>query len=163
VLVQRRLVWLGLGLLGIATIAAVIVPIVLVQPFRAQSDGELQLSYWLRLLSPWLTVLALAVLGAGAAGLWGGARWYGRTALVLAALPLAGGAWLSRQNHFEWMFAPLAAPRFAAARDDGALGPSDAVLAVRLNGEAAAYPVRQLAYHHVVMDVVGGVPIAVTY
>ena len=31
------------------------------------------------------------------------------------------------------------------------------------NGEAAAYPIRQLAYHHLVQDIVGGVPIVVTY
>ena len=36
-------------------------------------------------------------------------------------------------------------------------------VAVERNGEAAAYPVRQLAYHHIVQDVVGGVPIVVTY
>jgi Protein of unknown function (DUF3179) len=39
----------------------------------------------------------------------------------------------------------------------------DAVLAVELNGDAAAYPVSQVAYHHIVHDVVGGVPVAVTY
>ena len=39
----------------------------------------------------------------------------------------------------------------------------DPVLAVTLNGEATAYPVRQVAYHHIVQDVVGGVPVAVTY
>ena len=39
----------------------------------------------------------------------------------------------------------------------------DMVLAVEKNGEAAAYPVRQVAYHHVVQDVVGGVPIVATY
>ena len=37
------------------------------------------------------------------------------------------------------------------------------MLAVERNGEAAAYPVRQVAYHHIVQDVVGGVPVAVTY
>ena len=39
----------------------------------------------------------------------------------------------------------------------------DTVLAVAFNGDVAAYPVRQVAYHHIVHDVVGGVPVAVTY
>jgi hypothetical protein len=37
------------------------------------------------------------------------------------------------------------------------------ILAVRLGGEARAYPISQMAYHHVLNDVVAGVPIAVTY
>ena len=41
--------------------------------------------------------------------------------------------------------------------------PQDVVLAVSLKGDAAAYPVRQLAYHHLVQDVVGGLPLVVTY
>jgi len=36
------------------------------------------------------------------------------------------------------------------------------VLAVKIHGEAVAYPVRQMGYHHIMQDVVGGVPIAAT-
>src|SRR5712692_1826092 len=36
-------------------------------------------------------------------------------------------------------------------------------LAVKINKEAVAYPVRLMAYHHVVQDVVGGTPICATY
>jgi hypothetical protein len=37
------------------------------------------------------------------------------------------------------------------------------VIGVALNGQARAYPVRALAWHEVVNDTLGGVPIAVTY
>ena len=36
-------------------------------------------------------------------------------------------------------------------------------MAGALIGEAAAYPIRQMAYHHLVHDTVGGVPVVVTY
>ena len=39
----------------------------------------------------------------------------------------------------------------------------DMVMAVELNGDAVAYPVLQMAYHHIVNDVVGGRPITATY
>ena len=39
----------------------------------------------------------------------------------------------------------------------------DPVLAVTLNGDAAAFPVRQVSYHHIVEDTVGGIHVAVTY
>jgi hypothetical protein len=32
-----------------------------------------------------------------------------------------------------------------------------------MKNEARAYPVRSLSYHHIVNDVIGGVPIAATY
>ncbi len=41
-------------------------------------------------------------------------------------------------------------------------GPDD-VIGVAVNGEARAYPVRILSWHEVANDVLGGVPIAVTY
>jgi hypothetical protein len=32
-----------------------------------------------------------------------------------------------------------------------------------VNGDAVAYPVRQMAYHHLLNDAVGGVPVVSTY
>jgi hypothetical protein len=37
------------------------------------------------------------------------------------------------------------------------------VMAVRIGREARAYPIVQMAYHHILNDTVGEVPIAVTY
>jgi L-asparagine transporter-like permease len=37
------------------------------------------------------------------------------------------------------------------------------VMAVEVNNDVVAYPVRQLAYHHVVEDTVGGLPVVSTY
>ena len=72
-------------------------------------------------------------------------------------------AWLSRQDYFEWMFRPLPGARFVRAPAASFVEPGDMVLAVARNGDLAAYPVRQLAYHHLVEDSVGGVPIVATY
>ena len=61
------------------------------------------------------------------------------------------------------MFRPLPNPSYARVSETDFVDNSDYVMAVELNGDAAAYPIRQMAYHHVVHDTVGGVPIAVTY
>jgi Protein of unknown function (DUF3179) len=71
--------------------------------------------------------------------------------------------WFARQNHFEWMFNPLAKPLYAKALDAPFTNEDDIVLAVERNGEAVAYPVRFMAYHHLVQDTVGGTPIVATY
>jgi hypothetical protein len=90
--------------------------------------------------------------------------------LLLTAL-LLGSSWLARQNHFEWMFKPLPDARFVRAAAADFVAPNDMVLAVARGEDAVAYPVRQLAYHHLVNDVLaagGGsgaakVPIVATY
>ncbi len=92
----------------------------------------------------------------------GGAR-LGAFCLALLLACAGGAAWFARQRQFEWMFSPLAGGSFAKASEADFLTPSDMVLAVELKGEAAAYPVRQLAYHHIAHDTVGGVPIVATY
>ncbi|MEN8233680.1 MAG: DUF3179 domain-containing protein [Actinomycetota bacterium] len=43
------------------------------------------------------------------------------------------------------------------------LEPAEAVVALEVNGDARAYPVRALVWHEIVNDTVGGVPVSVTY
>jgi uncharacterized protein DUF3179 len=96
--------------------------------------------------------------------LWSRTRALWRKMLLIAVfLPLLLAIWFARQNHFEWMFKPLPGPSFVSANDTNFVANDEIVLAVELNGDAAAYPVRQIAYHHLVQDVIGGVPVAVTY
>jgi hypothetical protein len=160
---RRRWAGFTLFLLILAMIAMVVVPVFLIRPFSPQTPGGLALAFALRRWAPLATVLALIAGLALAAGLWRGGRWWSRALVVLALVPLAGAAWFSRFNIFEKMFSPLGASRFVPAAEAGWVADGDMVLAVERNGEAAAYPVRQVAYHHNVQDVVGGVPVAVTY
>ncbi len=60
------------------------------------------------------------------------------------------------------MFHPDTHPAFATIQESK-IDPDDAVLAVKLAGSARAYPIREMGYHHVINDWVGGVPIAATY
>jgi hypothetical protein len=95
--------------------------------------------------------------------LWRGARWWGRVAMAALLAPLLAVTWFARQNHFEWMFNPLPNADYARAAEAGFVADSDMVMAIEINGDAVAFPVRQMAYHHVVNDVVGGKPITATY
>jgi hypothetical protein len=69
---------------------------------------------------------------------------------------------VARINIFEIMFKPMGRPNFATAADSKLDG-GEMVMAVRLGGEARAYPIRIVSYHHIVNDVVGGLPIVATY
>ena len=160
----RRLFLLILLAITLTAVAIVFIPVWIIQPFRPQTARGIELSYLLRRLSPWITIVALAL------GLWlvvklwrGSQHWWKKAPLVVVLIPLVAATWFARQNHFEWMFNPLPNAAYVKANDADFVAPEDVVLAVELNGEAAAYPVRLMAYHHLVEDVVGGTPIVATY
>lgn len=156
--------WLLLLLIVAAAVAFVVVPVVLIQPFRPQTETGLAVGYYAGVLAPWATV-ALA-LGALVLVVWmwrASRRWWAKALMVLLLLPVGASVWASRQNVYEVMFNPLAAPAYARAGEVDYISDEDMVLAVERGGERAAYPVRLMAYHHVLADTVGGVPLVATY
>jgi hypothetical protein len=155
--------WLLLLLIIVVTLAVVAVPVFLIQPFRPQTEGALAVGYELRAWSPWVTLGAAVVALVLVARMWRGARWWSKAVLVLLLVPVAVSVWFARQNHFEWMFNPLASASYAPTDKVDFVNDDDMVLAVERGDERVAYPVRLLAYHHVVADTVGGVAIAATY
>ena len=160
---KRKLAWLVLLLATAGVLAMVIAPVFIIIPFKAQTSGGLRLALTLRDWSPIAAPAASFLVLLLMVFLWRGSRWWRKTLLVLAFLLTLPPVWFSRQNHFEWMFNPLPNPSYASAGEADFIDKADYVIAVELNGDAAAYPIRQMAYHHVVHDIVGGVPIVVTY
>src|SRR5436190_1820342 len=159
----RRLVWTALLVTIVIGLAVVVIPIWIIQPFKPQSQRGLEVSYALRRISPYLTIIASLGVVMLTAWLWRGSRWFLKVILVILALPLFAATWMARQNHFEWMFKPHANLAYAPAHEAAYVDDGDVVLAVQNHGEAVAYPVRLMAYHHLVQDVVGGTPIVATY
>ena len=159
----RRTAWLAVALLPLAALALVAFPVLYVQPFRPQSPQWLDRALAVRDISPRLTILLALLVIASAVVLWASTRPWKRAILVVSCLVILAGAALSRFDHFEAMFAPVAEPTFAKVQDVDFLEPGDLVLAVEDQGDAVAFPVRQLAYHHVVQEDVGGEPIVATY
>lgn len=153
-----------LGLVSLLTVAVVLVPVLLLRPFSPQTPATVATAYALRTASPWLAPsgAALAALF-GALSLRRRPRRFWAAANVLAVAAAAGAAWLSFQNHFEWMFAPLPGAEYARARDATFVSDADMVVAVEVGGDAVAYPVRQMAYHHLLNDEVGRLPVVSTY
>ena len=160
----RKKFWLVLLILMLMALAMVLTPAWLIQPFRPQSQSGLALSYTLRRWSPLITLIDLILVVALVVWLWAGTRRWWLKAMLGAALVLTIAAtWFSRQNHFEWMFNPLAHAAYVRPGEVDFLNDSDMVLAIEINGEAVAYPVRLMAYHHIAEDTVGGTPVVATY
>ncbi len=149
--------------MAVASLACFAVPIYVIRPFRHQGAAELDVALFVKQVGPWASIVCAVIAAGICAANWRGlGGWMQRTGMVLALLVAAGGAYLARVNVYEMMFRPLGPPQFMAARDSRIDG-DDMVIAVREDGVSRAYPVREMAYHHVVNDVVGKEPIVSTY
>ena len=160
----RRVGWLALLSTVLVALVIVAAPVWIVQPFKPQTAGGLTAAMAMRRWSPIVTIAAVIASCFLVAWLWRGSRrWLVKVVLAVLLLPVIAATWFARQNHFEWMFNPLANSAYAKPADASFTSDSDMVLAVEHNGEAVAYPVRLIAYHHIVQDTVGGTPLVATY
>jgi hypothetical protein len=81
----------------------------------------------------------------------------------LQALPALGRLPRSQFYLEHDRFLPATDPRTVSAARAHWLRSEDEVFGVVVGGQARAYPIAMIAYHHVVNDVIRGIPIAVTY
>jgi hypothetical protein len=156
--------WLALLLVVVGAVAIVAIPVWLIHPFRPQTARGLEVGYILRRWSPVVTLAAMVLGLALIFVIWRGSRrWWAKAFAVLLILPVFPAAWFARQNHFEWMFNPLSNSAYASAGDASYVNDEDMVIAVEREGDSVAYPVRQMAYHHLAQDTVGGTYLVATY
>jgi hypothetical protein len=137
-------------------------PIYVIRPFRYQGPGELAAALLVTTYRSGIEIVCalLAVLIVIVA--WRSTTVLRRFALAgLAILVIVCGA-LSHINVYEKMFYPIDRPTFAAAAQSK-LDPAEVVIAVRVNDAARAYPIRDISYHHIVNDTLGGRAIVATY
>ncbi len=162
--IPYKTAWLVLLLSVLAAFAVIFIPVYLIQPFAPQTPRALQVSYLLKSWSPIITVLLAIVAVAASILIWKGSRrWFGKAAVILPLSLVFVFTWFARQNHFEWMFNPLDSSQFAHVNETDFVGDDEMVLAVNINGDAVAFPVSFMAYHHIAQAVVGGTPITATY
>ena len=153
------LVWSLLAVL--IAVGTLVTPYWVMRPFRPQGPSELEVALGVLRFAPWLFAGAIGL------ALWACVRawprgWLRRISAGLALLLVGAAAMASRVNLFEQMFAPIGGATFVAVKG-APLPADDVVMAVRVGPEARGYPVRVMAYHHVLNDELGGVPLVITY
>jgi Kef-type K+ transport system membrane component KefB len=157
-----RWIWVLFALCTLAAVAFFFIPAFIIRPFRYQAPRALFVAMALRQRAPFVTLIAALACFALAFALWRTVGLWRKSLLVLTLLVVTFSAVMARQNYFEWMFHPIDGPRFVA-QGGSKLDPKEMILAVSFDADARAYPISQMAYHHVLNDVVGGVPIVATY
>ena len=147
---------------ALAGIGLFFVPAFIIRPFHHQTPPALALAMALRQRAPGGTLIAAVVCLVFALLLWQADNLGRKIVLCSILLLVAFSAVMSRLNYFEWMFHPVDSPQFES-ETASKLDAGEMLMAVRFGADARAYPIREMAYHHILNDVVNGVPIAVTY
>ena len=159
---NRRWAWVSLAVVALMGIGLFFIPAFIIRPFRYQAPRALEVAIALRHYAPWGTLAASVLSLVLTLGLWAASTRWSRILLSVTMVLVIFSAVMARMNYFEWMFHPVRNPAFEA-EGQSKLDAGEMILAVRFSRDARAYPIREMAYHHVVNDVVAGVPIAVTY
>jgi len=159
---RSRSFWILLTAFAVTGTGVFFFPTFIIRPFRYQSPRALLWAMAIRNRAPIISLLCAIVCVIVAAMLWRNENKWRRGLLTAITLIVTGSSVMSRLNYFEWMFHPVPTPQFES-ESSSKLEAGEMILAVRYGTDARAYPIREMAYHHIVNDVVGGVPIAVTY
>jgi hypothetical protein len=153
---------IAFAVLAIATISLFLIPAIIIRPFAYQAPNALHAAMAIRTAAPfWTALTAIFTILLGVL-LWKHIARWAKILVAAAALLACGSATMARIDYFEWMFHPVPSVGFESVTTTK-LNPSQMVMAVHVSADSRAYPIRAMAYHHIVNDVVGGVPIAVTY
>ena len=147
------------GLAGLVLSEVLQVYFIMPMPGSQRMDS-LEAAYFLHAYRWFFRIGFLLTAVAGSAGAFqAGRKWRPATAgLVAAGLVY----FFNFQMAADSMFQQPQTLTFKS-RAESQVDESSVVVAVEHNGEAKAYPIRYLVYHHQVQDTVGGRPVIVTY
>jgi nucleoside recognition membrane protein YjiH len=154
--------WAAFVACGLVGAGLFFVPAFIIRPFRYQGPHALWLAMALRERAPLWTLVAAILCLVFSFVLWRNSRRWGKTVVTMVMLLVGFSAVMARMNYFEWMFHPVDSAQFESEAQSK-LDPGEMIMAVRFGSDARAYPIAEMAYHHVLNDWVGGVPVAVTY
>jgi hypothetical protein len=163
----RSAVWIVFAVAAVAAVAWFFVPAFIIRPFSHQSARGIAVAMAMRQRAPWVTLASAIACLLPAWWLWttssrGLKAILGKVMLGAVMVLVVFSAVMARLNYFEWMFHPIPGAQFEAEAASK-LDAGEMVLAVKLGDDARAYPIREMAYHHILNDVVNGEPVTVTY
>ncbi|MBV4358936.1 DUF3179 domain-containing (seleno)protein [Pinibacter aurantiacus] len=157
---KRFLLLFGLLLL----FAVEILRVYFIMPFPgSQKSDTIDIAYWLHNNIKWLRIVGLLLI---AYPVWQVFKYSKIWKKVVVTIPLLLYAFIFFMFNYRFqadkMFYQPVTTTFAQAAANH-VSNDKLVIGVEINGEAKAYPVQIIGYHHQVRDTVGNVPVMITY
>jgi hypothetical protein len=157
---KRLLLTVGLLLL----FAVEILRVYFIMPFPgSQQSNTIGVAYWISNNIFWIRIVALLMIIYPAALVFRQSKIW-KKILLLLALALYGYIFFMFNFKFEAdkMFYQPKNKNFESAANSK-IDTNKLVIGVEINGEAKAYPIQIIGYHHQVRDTIGNTPVIVTY
>lgn len=147
------------GILGLALLEIAKVYFIMPMP-GSQRMNSLDLAYFIHTYRWYFRIIFIAMILFGSVkALETKRKWIP----ILALLPMLAIVYMFNfEMAADAMFKEPSKVSFASLANN-TLNDSSVVVGVEINGQAKAYPMRYIIYHHQVMDTVGGKPVMVTY
>lgn len=124
---------------------------------------QVNLAYWLHNNIWWIRLAGLALIAGPLVHYLRKGNWWKRIAVVV---PAAVCALVFYAYNFRLMADKMFYPPKTKAMRPAVVNDSTAnhlAIVVEQNGDARAYPIELIGYHHQVLDTVGGEPVMITY
>lgn len=134
-----------------------------VMPFPgSQRSQTIDIAYWISSHIVWIRILTLAVISIAVIRVFKAGKTWEKFSLSLAVLGYITVFLLFNYRYdADIIFRQPSSVSFIPAA--ASIDKSKLVIGVTVNGEAKAYPIQLIGYHHQVMDTVGNEPVIITY
>ena len=135
-----------------------------IMPFPGSQEADtISFAYWLANNIFWLRILALLFLLFPAVSVFKNGKKQAKI-IFFSFVILYAVIFLLVNFHFEAdkMFYQPTQKIFAGANKNK-IKADKLIIGVAINGEAKAYPIQLIGYHHQVRDLIGGTPVMITY
>ena len=150
-------------LLLLVLFLAEIFRVYLVMPYPGSQRSEtVDIAYWINTHIGWIRILILAVTSIALIRVFKEGKIWEKVSLSLALLGyIVVFALFNYRLEADKIFHQPANKSFIPAT--ASIDKSKLVIGIVVNGEAKAYPIQLIGYHHQVMDTVGKEPVIITY
>jgi len=155
---------LAFSLAVLLLFSAEIMRVYFIMPFPgSQESNTVVYAYWLDQSIVWIRILVLLLVCCVAVSVYKTGKTWEKIVLplILVSYAVVFFAFNFRMPADKIFYKPVNLT-FAAANDSD-LDRSKLVIGVVIDGQAKAYPIQFIGYHHQVIDTVGNTPVMVTY
>lgn len=134
-----------------------------VMPFPGSQRGDtVAIAYWLSNHIIWIRIGSLAVISFASIRVFRTRKGWEKAGLTMVLIGYAAVFFLFNYRfEADNIFRQPSNRSFLPAAD--AIDKTKLVIGVEINGEAKAYPIQLIGYHHQVVDTVGNEPVMITY
>ena len=144
--------------------AAEILRVYLIMPFPGSQKGNtIQVAYFLNNYICWFRLAGFILLLPPMLYVLRNSRWWKKILLSFFVLLYATIFYFFNFKFLADKMFYQPKNKILATVADNKIDSSKLVIGVTINGQAKAYPIEIIAYHHQVQDTIGGEPIMVTY